>query len=110
MRTDLSLASQIIQSNHATFEMAVKHARSLDREEPTDTPSVVLIGVPDKSALEAVMERLQRYGIKFEAFYEPDFDLGLTAVATYPITNKKQRYVLRQYRTWTESEQGVAYA
>lgn len=73
--------------------------------ERTETPSVVLIGVSDKSALEAVIERLQRYGIKFEAFYEPDFDLSLTAVATYPITNKKQRKALGTYKLWTPQEQ-----
>jgi hypothetical protein len=70
----------------------------------TTTPSVVLVGVPDKSALEAVIERLQRYGIDYEAFYEPDFDLGLTAVATYPITNKKQRRALGTYKLWTPQQ------
>ncbi len=43
--------------------------------ERPETPSVVLIGVPDKSALETVIERLQRYGIDYEAFYEPDYNL-----------------------------------
>jgi hypothetical protein len=70
----------------------------------SETPSLVLIGVPDKDALEAVIARLQRYGIECEAFYEPDFDLGLTAVATYPITNKKLRGAMGVYRLWTPQE------
>ena len=70
-----------------------------------ETPSVVLIGIPDKSALETVIERLQRYGIDYEAFYEPDYALGLTAVATYPITNKKQRKALGTYKLWTPVSQ-----
>ena len=69
-----------------------------------DTPSLVLVGVPNKSALEAVMERLARYRIPFESFEEPDYDLGLTAVATYPITNKKQRRALGTYAVWTPQE------
>jgi hypothetical protein len=69
-----------------------------------ETPSVVLIGIPDKSSLEAVAARLTRYGIAFEAFYEPDYDLGLTAIATYPITNKKQRRALGTYKLWSPQE------
>lgn len=72
----------------------------------------MLIGIPDKSALEAVIERLQRYGIDYEAFFEPDYDLGLTAVATYPITNKKQRRAMGTYALWTPRElqqEEVAY-
>jgi hypothetical protein len=101
VRTDISLAQQIVQSNHATFEMASRLS------ERTETPSVVLIGVPDKSELEAVIERLQRYGIDYEAFYEPDNDLGLTAVSTYPIQNKKQRKAMGTYRLWSPE---VCYA
>ncbi len=70
----------------------------------SDTPSLVLIGVPDKAALEAVIARLNRYGIKSEAFYEPDYDLGLTAVSTYPITNKNLRAAMGIYRLWTPQE------
>lgn len=87
-----------MQSNHATFEMAKK------LEGYSGTPSLVLVGVPDKDALEAVIARLQRYGIASEAFYEPDFDLGLTAVATHPITNKKLRSAMGIYRLWTPQE------
>lgn len=77
----------------------------------SDTPSLVLVGVPDKEALQAVIERLQRYDIDFEAFHEPDFDLGLTAVATYPLQNKKQRKALGTYRLWTPQHvQEVAHA
>ena len=104
----------MVQSNHATFEMAsrlnsrknwfVRIIRAI-MNHPVETPSTVLVGVPDKSALEAVIERLQRHGIEYEAFYEPDYDLGLTAVATYPITNKKQRKKLSGYKLWTPMSQ-----
>lgn len=99
MRQDISIAQQLVQSNHATFEMA----KRLDGY--PETPSIVLIGVEDKTALEAVIERLQRYGIDYEAFYEPDFGMGLSAVATYPIENKKQRRALGTYKLWSPSVQ-----
>ena len=72
--------------------------------EYSEIPSLVLIGTPDKSDLETDIARLQRYGIKYEAFYEPDYDLGLTAVATYPITNNKQRRALGTYKLWSPQE------
>ena len=70
---------------------------------PPELPSVVLVGVPDKEALEAVIERLNRYNIEHEAYYEPDFDIGLSAVATYPIFDKKQKKAMGTYKLWTPS-------
>lgn len=82
--------------------------------ESSETPSLVLVGVPDKAALEAIIERLKRYGIHHETFHEPDYDLGLTAIATYPITHSKQRYAMRMYPLWTPKSTAspleVAYA
>ncbi len=101
MRLDISVAQQIVQTNHATFLMAQKLGGY------TDTPFVVVVGVPDKAALEATIQRLNRYGIDHAAFYEPDHDMGLSAVATIPLTSKKHRKALLHYKLWTPE---VAYA
>jgi len=69
-----------------------------------EVPFLIVIGVPDKPALEAVIERLQRYGIDHEAYSEPDNDMGLTAVATVPITRRKHRKALLIYKLWTPEE------
>lgn len=63
------------------------------------TPSIVLIGVPNKKALQKVLLKLQENRIDASAFYEPDNDLGLTAVATVPLT-EEQRVVLQNYKIW----------
>ena len=52
VRQDLSLAQQIVQSNHATFEMA----KSLDPSY-NQIPFLVVIGVPDKTALFRVINK-----------------------------------------------------
>lgn len=67
------------------------------------TPSIVLIGVPDKSALERVIQKLKHYRIEFSVFDEPDHDLGLTAVSTIPLT-PEQRSVLQNYKLWNEND------
>jgi hypothetical protein len=74
-----------------------------------EIPSIVVIGVPDQATLRDVMERLVRYGIRFAAFYEPDWGTGLSAISTVPLT-KKQRYALNCYPLWEPKESSVAYS
>lgn len=66
------------------------------------TPSIVLIGVPDKKSLDRVIKKLIDNRIDFSDFYEPDHDMGLSAVATVPVT-EEQRIILHGYRLWNES-------
>jgi hypothetical protein len=67
------------------------------------TPSIVLVGVDSKKALEKVIQKLQLNNIEFSAFYETDGDVGLSAVTTVPLTDE-QRCVLRNYKLWNEKE------
>ena len=101
VRQDISLAQQMVQSNHATFELA----RRLPRDQDLDvTPSCITIGVPDKQALFRVIEKLRSNDIGHEVFYEPDFGIGLSAVATVPL-GQEQRRMLSNYRLWREPTQ-----
>jgi hypothetical protein len=83
-----------VQSNHATFE--VGRRLSFDSQ---SRPSLIVIGVPDQKALLRVVTKLQDHNIDHQQFIEPDFDIGLSAVATVPL-NEEQRGVLRNYRLW----------
>lgn len=65
-------------------------------------PSIVLIGVPNIPALERVINKLIDNRIDFSDFYEPDYDMGLSAVATVPVT-AEQRAILQNYKLWNES-------
>jgi hypothetical protein len=95
VRQDLSLAQQIVQTNHATFEMAYSLSQSVD-DAP---PSIVLIGVPNKKSLQKVIDKLLRHDIEFSAFHETDDDIGLSAVATSPL-GESERAQLRNYKLW----------
>lgn len=88
-----------MQTNHATFEMAYTLPQSV---EYPYVPSIVCVGVPNLKALERVVEKLTLHRIEFSAFFEPDGDLGMTAIATVPL-DEEQRAVLRNYRLWNES-------
>lgn len=63
------------------------------------TPNIVLIGVSDKRALLATQERLNCEKIAYYAWHEPDFDFGLTAIATEPMGKDRKRF-LRDYRLY----------
>ncbi len=98
MRQDISVAQQIVQSNHATYEVARRSpASNLD-----EIPSCIVIGVPDKVALFRVIEKLNKHAIQHHTFYEPDFDMGLSAVATAPLEQEQRRF-LSSYRLWREA-------
>ena len=96
VRQDIPLAQQVVQSNHATFEVA----RRLQSPNLDETPSCIVIGVPDKPALFRVIEKLRKHEIGHQVFYEPDFDMGLSAVATVPLV-QEQRYPLSNYKLWS---------
>ena len=98
MRQDISVAQQIVQSNHATFEVA----RRFPAPNLHETPSCIVIGVPDKNALLRVCEKLNTHAIQHHSFYEPDFDMGLSAVATVPLEQEQRRF-LSSYRLWREA-------
>lgn len=66
-------------------------------------PSVVLIGVPNKKALEKVIAKLKLHRIDHSVFHESDDDLGLTAVATVPL-NEDERAILQKYKLWNEND------
>ena len=98
VRQDISLAQQIVQSNHATFEAA----RNLPPDFPkNEVPFLVLIGVPDKNALFRAIKKLEANSIGYQVFYEPDDNIGLSAVATAPLS-QEQRRCLSNYRVWRE--------
>lgn len=79
-------------------------ARRLTNQNPDEIPSCVVIGVPDKAALFRAIEKLRKYEIGHQVFYEPDFNMGLSAVATVPIEGA-QRRALSNYQIWRDPEQ-----
>jgi hypothetical protein len=94
IRQDLPLADQLCQSNHAAFAVS-----QLVPDFET-IPHIVLIGVSNKEELESTINLLVSKDIKFAAFYEPDHDHGLTAIATAPIKDSKTREALSHYTLW----------
>lgn len=95
VRYDLPLPQQLVQTNHATMKMASLYGIE-------GTPNIALIGVSDIVELRNVSRLLSDLEVPHHDWYEPDFDLGFTAIATAPISGA-QRTALSHYDTWKRS-------
>ncbi len=91
VRRDLSLPQQMVQACHAALEAGFAFTA------PAETSSVIVCTVADKAELLAAAERLERYGIEAQLFFEPDFEMGYSALASRPLLTKKERYVMAKY-------------
>jgi hypothetical protein len=95
IRTDIPFRHQVVQSNHASY-----HVASL-RGPDTGIPNLVTIGMPNLASIERVLRKLKSNQIPHYAWYEPDNDWGLTAIATAPLeADSEQRKVLANYRVY----------
>lgn len=67
------------------------------RDNDSYIPNLVWVGLPNTASLEKTIQKLKSNQIPFFKWEEPDFDYGLTAVATIPLT-QEQKQVLVNYK------------
>lgn len=58
---------------------------------------MVVIGVKNRLKLERVVEKLKLHQIPHYAWHEPDYDYGLTAIATAPLS-AEDKVALKEYQ------------
>ncbi|MCK9529485.1 MAG: hypothetical protein M0R77_02815 [Gammaproteobacteria bacterium] len=87
VRKDLSHAQRVVQSCHAIQEVTMKNP------EAYNNTHMIVLQVENEDHLKAVQDSLRRYNrvIKYHTFFESDNDIGFTAIATSPITNRYLR-------------------
>jgi hypothetical protein len=81
-RRDLPPSYQAVQSSHAAMEMGFRTTC------PDSPVHIVLLGISNQEDLLKIAEKLQKNDVKFQLFYEPDYDTGYTALCTYPVEGK----------------------
>ena len=91
VREDIPLEQQMVQACHAALEAGFAF------DAPAATSSLIVCTVPDREALLVARERLVRYGIRSELFFEPSWNMGYSALASEPIHQRKQRFALSTY-------------
>lgn len=91
IRKDIPIHAQIIQTAHAC----------LQSDKPKTVNSIVLFEVKNEDHLIQTNEYLKDRGIKTYMFFEPDYDMGYTAIATEPISNEKDRAIFKRFKMWS---------
>lgn len=90
-RQDMFKEYQLVQTAHA----AMKLGFNLNEQEDPDNTYFTCVGVRNLEALEAVEKILQKFGFKYEKFFEPDLNEGeYTALAVHPVDEDKRDVLL----------------
>jgi hypothetical protein len=94
IRTDLPLERQMVQACHAASMAGHRFAGWGE-----DTRMALLAAGNEDDLMKACM-RLERLGIEFHLFHEPDHDIGYSAMASAPIAWKLARKALPHLPLW----------
>lgn len=103
-RQDISPEQQVVQTAHAAFQLGVNSQRWKDnppanqqvhQDVVAEETYFTVVGVRNLDGINAVMKILDKFHIKYEAFFEPDLNNGeITSIAVYPIQEDKRDILL----------------
>lgn len=94
VRQDISLEQQLVQLGHATAE-----AGRSSYNEDHGIASLIVLSVKDKDALYKARDYLSHRQVEHSLFFEPDFDMGHSALCTRPL-NTDERKMMRKWPLW----------
>jgi len=95
IRRDISFAQQLVQVGHAALEAGRAHYFG------DEIASFIVLEVPDLQGLEDAARHLTKQGIEHKMFFEPDFGMGHSAIATRPVRGK-ERQLFRSWPLWRD--------
>lgn len=91
IRTDLSTPRQLVQASHAAH---------LAGERFGSHSHLIAMKIADEADLLRAAAHLDKHGINYTMFHEPDYNTGYTAICTEPLKGE-QRRPLRRYSLLT---------
>ena len=94
VRTDIPPEYQIVQANHACFEMGLQLA---DEKKPKQVSHMVLCAIAGEEELEKVSLYLRKNSIEHHLFFEPDYNTGNTAICCEPVYGE-QRKLFKKFK------------
>lgn len=93
VRTDIPPVQQLIQAAHAAHEAGIMFGKH-DSEDGKDNIShFCVFAVTNEERLFWIHKRFMQKDIGFHMFYEPDFNMGYSAIATEPLVGERRTLV-----------------
>ena len=82
-RQDLSNGYQAVQGMHAAINFQHEYPE-ISKSWFNISNYLAFLSTKDENSLQALLNKFQHKGLKFSAFYEPDINNQLTAIALEP--------------------------
>lgn len=96
IRKDISAEQQIVQTAHATLEAGFRF------QMPKSVANLIVLEIADEPALRMASDKLMMLGIDHHMFFEPDNNMGFSAIATRPITEKRERNIFSKWKLFMQ--------
>lgn len=93
IRTDIEIHHQMTQACHSAIQAGAEFLN------PTQIPYLITLQIKDKDHLYKTAEFLDKNGIRYHMFFEPDNNMGHSSITTEPLT-KEQSKLLSNYKLW----------
>ncbi len=100
VRKDLTAEQQAVQVAHAALEAGFHSSK------PQEPPNLVLLEVENEESLLRAACKLERAQVKHHVFFEPDNEVGHSALAAGPLRGKVNRAHFKAYRLYRAADTG----
>ena len=100
IRKDISHAQKIVQLGHACHEAG----KLLPQAEYPDVSTMILLAAEDEDDLKHIARQIDCAGIDHYMFFEPDNEMGYSAICTRPITSQRERAFFRKWDLYRHAD------
>lgn len=94
IRRDIPVVNQLVQIAHASLEAGFIF------QKPTEISCLIVCEVESEIELSKVGDMLDWRGIEYYKFFEPDNDMGYTAICTRPILSNSERNFFQRFKLY----------
>ena len=92
VRKDISPEQRVVQASHAALEAGFRFSQ------PDETSYLIVLEVANEHELNEAAQVIESSGIKFYKFFEPDNDMGYSALCTEAVFTNRERNVFKRWK------------
>lgn len=96
IREDLSPEQKIVQLGHACHEAG----KLLTPSEHIEPSNLVLLSARNEDDLLEIADKIHCTGITFSMFFEPDNNMGYSAICTRPVSSARERAFFQEWNLY----------